>query len=95
MIGSRHMQWTEICLCLISLTFSSSAVGVEVMPSDTLTHRHAHKEDEPEQLCFWPVVLGVVTAELCQNEEGDGIMSKMVEDLDEVKWIFLILLLAH
>lgn len=41
------------------------------------------------------VVVGVVTAELCQNEEGDGIMSKMVEDLDEVKWIFLILLLSH
>lgn len=41
------------------------------------------------------VILGVVTAELCQNEEGDGIMSKMVEDLDEVKWIFLSLLLSH
>lgn len=44
------------------------------------------------KLMFWMTIsLGVVTAEMFQSKEDSDVMSKMVEDLDEV-WSLLILL---
>lgn len=55
------------------------------------THKHnthTHRINLTSSV-LGPFILGVVTAELCRNKEegGDDIMSKMVEDLDEVSHV--------
>lgn len=60
--------------------------------SKHITHTHALKIYSTQRhTCLFCSVLGVVTAEMCHNKEDSDVMSKMVEDLDEVRSCLILL----
>lgn len=83
MIGSRLTCRTETPLSSISSASSSSAVAAK---ASRHTHKHTRTQNTHTQVCVIPSCLfpGVVTAEMCQSKEDSEVMSKMVEELDEV-----------
>lgn len=50
---------------------------------------HDSESGKPGLIFDLSVCAGVVTAEMCQSKEDGDVMSKMVEELDEVRVFFL------
>lgn len=86
MTGPSSTRRTETLRSWISSVSSSSVAGAKA-------RKRAQKQKSRQQtyrmrrlkrlVCFAPA--GVVTAEMCQDKEDSDLLSKMVEDLDEVR----------
>ena len=69
-------------LDLISFFIQCSGCKGKRMPH---THAHTHTLSVHTVTCMYVSLPGVVTAEMCQSKDDSDVMSKMVEELDEVR----------